>query len=180
MSQAVELYAAGQSLTAIPTKLGIAWDSVARLLDRAGLVGYSLKSALRCYVTEATARSLGVPDSPRPRVPRPLYRRLGEMEIARLVAEYEGGATCTVLAQRYRVSESGVKQLLHARGARVRTPRSMSPAQIDQAVGLYEQGQFLREIGEELGFSQETVRRALLRRGLSMRSGHGNHGGGRG
>jgi len=140
-----------------------------------GLVGYSLKSALRCYVTESTARGLGVPDSPTPQVPRSLYRRLGEMEIARLAAEYEGGATCAVLAQRYRVSESGVKQLLHARGAQVRTPRGLSDAQVDQAVALYARGYFLREIGEELGFSQVTVRRALLRRGVAMRSGHGDH-----
>jgi hypothetical protein len=33
----VELFAAGYSLTAISLKLGIAWDSVARLLDRAGV-----------------------------------------------------------------------------------------------------------------------------------------------
>jgi hypothetical protein len=37
MDEAVELYRAGYSLTAIEKKLGIAWDSVARLLDRAGV-----------------------------------------------------------------------------------------------------------------------------------------------
>lgn len=35
--EAVELYSAGYSLNAISLKLGIAWDSVARLLDRAGV-----------------------------------------------------------------------------------------------------------------------------------------------
>lgn len=37
MDEAVELYQAGHSLSAIARKLGIAWDSVARLLDRAGV-----------------------------------------------------------------------------------------------------------------------------------------------
>lgn len=35
MDEAVELYRAGYSLSAIEKKLGIAWDSVARLLDKA-------------------------------------------------------------------------------------------------------------------------------------------------
>lgn len=37
LAEAVELYSAGYSLTAVSKKLGIAWDSVARLLDRAGV-----------------------------------------------------------------------------------------------------------------------------------------------
>ena len=37
MDEVVQLYHAGYSLTAIEKKVGIAWDSVARLLDRAGV-----------------------------------------------------------------------------------------------------------------------------------------------
>ena len=37
MEEAVQLYRGGYSLTAIGKKLGIAWDSVARLLDEAGV-----------------------------------------------------------------------------------------------------------------------------------------------
>lgn len=37
MEEVVELYRAGYSLTAIEKKVGIAWDSVARLLDKAGV-----------------------------------------------------------------------------------------------------------------------------------------------
>ena len=37
MDEVVQLYQAGYSLTAIERKVGIAWDSVARLLDRAGV-----------------------------------------------------------------------------------------------------------------------------------------------
>lgn len=35
--EAVRLYEAGRSLTSISNEVGIAWDSVARLLDRAGV-----------------------------------------------------------------------------------------------------------------------------------------------
>jgi transposase-like protein len=37
MEDAVQRYEAGYSLSAIEKKLGIAWDSVARLLDKAGV-----------------------------------------------------------------------------------------------------------------------------------------------
>jgi hypothetical protein len=37
MDEVVQLYEAGYSLTAIEKKLGITWDSVARLLDKAGV-----------------------------------------------------------------------------------------------------------------------------------------------
>ena len=37
MDEVVQLYAAGYSLSAIERKVGIAWDSVARLLDKAGV-----------------------------------------------------------------------------------------------------------------------------------------------
>jgi hypothetical protein len=37
MTEVVQLYEAGYSLSAIEKKLGIAWDSVARLLDKAGV-----------------------------------------------------------------------------------------------------------------------------------------------
>lgn len=37
LADAVALYEAGESLNKISQKLGIAWDSVARLLDRAGV-----------------------------------------------------------------------------------------------------------------------------------------------
>lgn len=37
MDEVVDLYRAGYSLSAIEKKLGIAWDSVARLLDKAGV-----------------------------------------------------------------------------------------------------------------------------------------------
>jgi transposase-like protein len=36
-AQAVRLYQEGRSVTSIRKELGIAWDSVVRLLDRAGV-----------------------------------------------------------------------------------------------------------------------------------------------
>lgn len=38
MDEVVELYKAGYSLSAIERKVGVAWDSVARLLDKAGVM----------------------------------------------------------------------------------------------------------------------------------------------
>jgi transposase-like protein len=39
MDEVVELYQAGYSLSAIEKKVGIAWDSVARLLDKSRVTG---------------------------------------------------------------------------------------------------------------------------------------------
>jgi hypothetical protein len=45
---------------------------------------------------------------------------------------------------------------------------------VELAERLYASGWLLREIGVELGFSRDAVRRALLQRGVVMRSGYGS------
>jgi len=69
-----------------------------------------------------------------------------------------------------------VKDLLHARGAAVRRSPGLQDEDVDEAVQLYESGWLLREIAVKFDVSQETVRRRLVERGVSMRSGHGDHG----
>jgi hypothetical protein len=129
------------------------------------------------FVTERTSGYLDIPDTGG--VTGALYRRLGQSVVAELVAAYEAGASSAALADQYGVSRSGVKQLLHVAGANVRTPVGLSADQVDEASALYEQGLLLREIGELLGFHKDTVRRALIRHGVVMRSGHGDHSGSR-
>jgi hypothetical protein len=69
-----------------------------------------------------------------------------------------------------------VKDLLHREGAAVRRPPGLSAADVDEAVRLYQSGWLLREIAVKFAVHQETVRRALLKQGVALRSGHGSHG----
>jgi hypothetical protein len=51
--------------------------------------------------------------------------------------------------------------------------RSMSAAQIDEAVQDYAAGQSLEKIGNRLGFDSTTVLKELRLRGVQMRDTHG-------
>jgi hypothetical protein len=106
--------------------------------------------------------------------PYALSRRLGAAVVQEIVGCYEAGATAAELAERYSVSRTGITNLLHFQGATVRTPRGLSPTDIDLAERLYASGWLLREIGVELGFSRDAVRRVLLQRGVVLRSGYGS------
>jgi hypothetical protein len=106
--------------------------------------------------------------------PYALAKRLGVAVVREIVQVYEAGATAAELAERYGVSRSGITNLLHSQEAAVRSPRGLSPTDSDLAEQLYADGWLLREIGAELGFSRDAVRRALLQRGVVMRSGYGS------
>jgi hypothetical protein len=107
-------------------------------------------------------------------LPYALARRLGVAVVQEIVGAYEAGATSAELANRYGVSRTGLQHLLHSQGAAARSPRGLTPTDVNVAEQLYAAGWLLREIGLELGFSRDAVRRALLQRGVVMRSGYGS------
>ena len=107
-------------------------------------------------------------------LPYALSRRLGAAVVQEIVGCYEAGATSDELANGYGVSRTGLQHLLHSQGAAVRSPRGLTPTDVNVAERLYADGWLLREIGMELGFSRDAVRRALLQRGVIMRSGYGS------
>jgi lambda repressor-like predicted transcriptional regulator len=107
-------------------------------------------------------------------LPHALARRLGAAVVQDVLRHYETGVTAAELAERYGVSPTGLTNLLHSQGAAVRSPRGLSPTDVELAERLYASGWLLREIGVELGFSRDAVRRALLQRGVVMRSGYGS------
>jgi hypothetical protein len=105
-------------------------------------------------------------------LPRALSKRLGVAVVQEIVGCYEAGATAAELAEQHGVSHPGLKNLLHSQGAAVRTPRGLSSPDVDLAEQLRPTVGYLREIGVELGFSRDAVRRALLQRGVVLRSGY--------
>lgn len=97
-----------------------------------------------------------------------LGRRLGDAVVAEIVAKYEAGTHTTDLAAEYGVSKSGVVDLLRQRGIRLRY-RTMTPREVESAVAAYSRGMSLSQLAAESPFSQETIRKALIRAGVAMR-----------
>jgi hypothetical protein len=73
------------------------------------------------------------------------------------------------LATQYGVTRSTVSGILRRAGVEVRQPRVISPAEIDEAVRLYESGCSLERIGTKLKFTHKTIWRHLVKRGIAMR-----------
>jgi hypothetical protein len=143
-----------------------------------GLVTFKLNLVLSRFVTEQVLRLSELPVYRRQEAgvdqPYALVRRLGAAVVEDVLRRYEAGATAAELAGRYGVSRTGIQNMLHAQGATIRTPRELSSTDVKVAERLYAAGWLLREIGVELGFSRDAVRRALLQRGVVMRSGCGS------
>lgn len=76
------------------------------------------------------------------------------------------------IAKEFKINRVTVSKHLERAGVTKR-PRSMSEAQIDEAVQDYVAGQSLDKIGNRLGFDPTTVLRELRRRGVQMRDSHG-------
>lgn len=104
-------------------------------------------------------------------VPRGTARQLSADEVAELVAGYQAGASVYALAGQFKVHRTTVASHLHTAGVSMRH-QGLDEDQIDEAVRLYADGLSLAKIGNKLGVVGDTVRAALLRRGLQMRSPH--------
>lgn len=82
---------------------------------------------------------------------------------------YQAGTTAAELAKRYGVHRHTITELLKREAVNIRVRRSMSEAEIDQAVSLYNQGQSLQRIGARLGWDHNTIYRRLKQRGVEFR-----------
>ena len=100
---------------------------------------------------------------------RQIQRRLPSEEIEELVAAYLAGATALVLAGKHSIHRTTVLALLE-RHQVSRRGRVLTPDHIEQAVSLYASGGSCASIGKELQVNPETIRQALLKAGVAMRS----------
>jgi len=91
--------------------------------------------------------------------------RLGED----VLADYAAGVSTAVLAKRCGVSVDTVRR--HARLAGVEAGEWASPQDdVDEIVGLYEQGESIVDIAGQLGLGHRKVRRVLVDAGMTIRS----------
>jgi hypothetical protein len=112
------------------------------------------------------------PQTPIPRTPKQIHRRLQPAQVDEVVNRYLAGATLKELGKQYHVHRTTVSELLEQRGVQ-RRYRSLSVDQVAEAVKLYESGLSLVGVGEILRVNSGTVWQALKRNGVPLRDCHG-------
>lgn len=105
---------------------------------------------------------------PNVRALRQAQRRLSPAEMEALVADYEAGARICELAQVYDVHRTTVARHVARAG---KTRPVMTDAQIDESVRLYREGRTLHNVGQRLGVADQTIRRVLVERAVTIRAG---------
>jgi DNA-binding transcriptional regulator LsrR (DeoR family) len=105
---------------------------------------------------------------PNVRVLRQAQRRLSPVELEALIAEYEAGARVCELAKVYDLHRTTVSRHVARAG---KTRPVMTGAQIDEAVRLYRDGWTLHNVGQHLGVADQTIRRVLVERAVTIKPG---------
>jgi hypothetical protein len=105
---------------------------------------------------------------PNVRVLRQAQRRLATAEVEALIAEYEAGARVGELAKVYGLHRTTVAGHVARAG---KTRPVMTATQIDEAVSLYGDGWTLHNVGQRLGVADQTIRRVLVERAVTIRPG---------
>jgi DNA-binding transcriptional regulator LsrR (DeoR family) len=105
---------------------------------------------------------------PNVRVLRQAQRRLAPAELEALIAEYEAGARVGELAKIYDLHRTTVAEHIARAG---KTRPIMTETQIDEAVRLYREGWTLHNVGQRLGVADQTIRRVLVERAVTIRPG---------
>ncbi|MCK9920192.1 MULTISPECIES: hypothetical protein [Microbacterium] len=92
-------------------------------------------------------------------------------EIARL---YVAGMRPVQIAREVGTTEWTVHHRLNRMGIE-RRPTGLSPNHVREASRLYEEGESIRQIRLKIGFSDKTIKKALLEAGVDVRDGRRNH-----
>jgi len=95
---------------------------------------------------------------------RRLSLRISDVDIARLVSDYEAGLSGRQLAQKYGLGRSTVLKLLREHGVAVRYPR-LTEAECARVVELYRQGMRQIDIAEQFGRHKAVIWHVLRRAG---------------
>ena len=125
---------------------------------------------------ETLLRKLPDPTAPAPpSIDRPKpgrARQLDADQTQALIQSYTAGATTYELGARFGIDRQTVSDILH-RHSVPRRRRGLSPAQVDEAIHLYDLGWSLARVGEHLNVDHTTVLTKLRERGILTRDTHG-------
>lgn len=99
-------------------------------------------------------------------------RRLTDEAIALAAERYQTGDTIRQLATEFGCGRSTLSRRFAAIGVTTRG-RPASEEKVDEMVRLYESGQSLAKIGEQVGLTAKSVLKYLRQRGVATRDSHG-------
>ncbi|MGS2809289.1 hypothetical protein [Nocardia sp. MW-W600-9] len=97
-------------------------------------------------------------------------KRLLPVDVQKLVAQYEAGASIASLAREFGVHPQTVDTHLKRQGVEKRGAFRLSRQQNEMAVKLYADGWSTIEIAKEFGISTNAARLTLIRAGVTLRS----------
>jgi AraC-like DNA-binding protein len=104
---------------------------------------------------------------------RTLRRRLSPQTIEELATRYAAGEKILALSREFGISDTGLRQLLLAEGVSLRG-HAMTVQDAEKAVQLHEHGLTVRQMVEQIGYSEGTIRKILREHSVATRSvGHG-------
>lgn len=95
--------------------------------------------------------------------------RLEVSQVGELAAAFEGGATIIELAERYGIDRATVLAHHRRQGVPTQVHRMLGPDEIATAVRLYEAGESIQSVADELEVGSSTVGRTLNKAGVTMR-----------
>jgi DNA-directed RNA polymerase specialized sigma24 family protein len=98
-----------------------------------------------------------------------LSQRLSDQTVKALLSDYRDGSSLADLQRKYSLGRGSVQRLLREAGLR-RRRKSLTDAELAALVERYEAGLPIREIAAEQGLAKTTVRDALKRSEVGMRS----------
>lgn len=108
------------------------------------------------------------PPTPQPRTLARACRRLSDDEIAQLVAGYASDVRIDDLVAQFHVDQSTVQKYVRLHGLPRRQER-LGTRQLETAKVLYRSGQSIQQVATTLGLSPTTVRRYLVKAGVTLR-----------
>jgi AraC-like DNA-binding protein len=112
----------------------------------------------------------GRPRKPQAAVKRhKIEQRLAADTVAQILADYRAGIATPALAERYNISSTAVKRLLHMNGVPMRRYHRLTDSEVQAAVALHEAGWSLAKVARKFDVDPETVRKRLNQLGVAMR-----------
>lgn len=92
-------------------------------------------------------------------------------EVEQIINEYKSGLSIRELAVKYSCNRDTISKKLKSSNIPIRKT-SPNKSQIDKMVELYQSGLSLKAIEKKIGFSDMTVRKHVMQRGVKMRGVH--------
>lgn len=109
------------------------------------------------------------PSEEKGQLSNPVQRRLTDIDIDALVAQYQVGSTIDALAHEFSVHRTTVMDHLKRRAVQRRSPHKLTDEVVADAAHRYTSGETLAQIAEHLGIAPSTLAGEFRLAGIKIR-----------